>query len=265
MFANFHTHSTFSDGKNTPEQIIKHAIDMGCRAIGISDHGYTDFDIRYCMTDTDGYVKEITRLKELYKGQIEVYLGIEEDAFCLVDRSKFDYVIGSSHYLKVNGKCLPVDSNPECFAKCLKECDGDPVKLANAYYTPFCEYIRKRKPDVIGHFDLITKFDENEREFFDNKEYLALSEKYLASVLTTGCLVEVNTGAMARGFRKTPYPHENLLKLILRSGNGIVLSSDSHTANNLTFAFSETIKYLKDFGFKSLFTMSNGKFVENKI
>ena len=67
MIANFHTHTSFCDGKNTPEEIIKAAINKGFSAIGFSGHGYTDFDLRYCMKNTYEYIKEITRLKEKYK------------------------------------------------------------------------------------------------------------------------------------------------------------------------------------------------------
>ena len=98
MIANFHTHSSFCDGKNTPEEIILAAIDKGFYAIGFSGHGYTEFDLRYCLKDTNGYMLEIDRLKKKYAKNIQIFLGIEEDAFSPVERNNFDYIIGSSHY-----------------------------------------------------------------------------------------------------------------------------------------------------------------------
>ena len=53
MLANFHTHSTFSDGKDEPEEIIKYAIECGFDALGFSDHAFMDHDRRYCMKDTN--------------------------------------------------------------------------------------------------------------------------------------------------------------------------------------------------------------------
>ena len=75
MLANFHTHTTFSDGKNTPEEVILFAVENGFESLGFSDHGYTSYDERYCMKDTLGYIKEIKRLKEKYQDKIEIYLG----------------------------------------------------------------------------------------------------------------------------------------------------------------------------------------------
>ena len=95
MLTNYHTHSTFSDGKNTPEEIVCYAIEIGMTSIGFSDHCHTPFDTRYCMNDTSGYIREINRLKKVYGDKIQIYLGIEEDAHCCTNQQNFDYIIGS--------------------------------------------------------------------------------------------------------------------------------------------------------------------------
>ena len=57
---------------------------------------------------------------------------------------------------------------------------GATLSLAEAYYDAFCKYILKRKPDIIGHFDLLTKFDEMEAPLFlNNAEYIKLAVGYL--------------------------------------------------------------------------------------
>ena len=58
----FHIHSTFCDGRNTPEEIVLAALEKDFISIGFSGYGYTGFDLRYCMKDTDGYLTEIRRL-----------------------------------------------------------------------------------------------------------------------------------------------------------------------------------------------------------
>ena len=111
----YHIHSTFCHGENTPEEIVFAAIEQGMVSIGLSSHGYTGFDLRYCMQDAEGYIAEIRRLKEKYQDKIQIYLGVEEDISAPVDRSQFDYVIGSSHYLTLEGQYYPFDSNYDCF------------------------------------------------------------------------------------------------------------------------------------------------------
>ncbi|MBO7361393.1 MAG: hypothetical protein J6V48_09730, partial [Clostridia bacterium] len=39
--ADFHLHSLFSDGKNSPEEVVLAAIGKGMTAIGFSDHSWT--------------------------------------------------------------------------------------------------------------------------------------------------------------------------------------------------------------------------------
>ena len=266
MLSNLHTHSAFCDGVNTPEEIVKSAVERGFSSVGFSGHGYTDFDLRYCMKNTDGYIAEIRRLKQEYKNKIQVYLGIEEDAFCRVNRADFDYIIGSSHYFNIGDKYYPIDSDYDYFKECLKVYGSDIHTLANDYYSRFCDYINKRKPDIIGHFDLITKFDELDKSLFlEDKGYIQISEKYLKQALKADVLFEVNTGAISRGYRTTPYPNENLLHLIKKEGGRVILSSDSHSADTLDFGFSDAKKLLKDIGFEFVYTLYNNEFVKDYI
>lgn len=261
MIANFHTHTVFCDGKNTPEEVVVAAIERGFSAIGFSGHGYTDYDLRYCMQDMDGYIAQINRLKGKYQQQIEIYLGAEEDAFCPVDRAKFDYIIGSSHYLRAGGRYYPIDSGYDYLQQCIAACNGDSLAFAEAYYRDFCAYIQKRKPDIIGHFDLITKFDEKEQPLFLQTEaYHRIAETYIREAAKSGCVFEVNTGAMAKGLRTAPYPGENLLYVLKKLDAPLILSSDSHSIDTLDFGFGETKKFLKDIGFTHLFTIQDGAF-----
>lgn len=264
MLSNLHTHSVFCDGKNTLEEIVLEAIGKGFCSIGFSGHGYTAFDLRYCMQDTDGYMCEINRLKKKYNKEIEIYLGVEEDAFYPVKREDFDYIIGSSHYFLVDGQYYPIDSSYDYFKKCLPLFESNPALMAHAYYKPFCEYILKRKPDVVGHFDLITKFDElDDSLFLENQEYNKIAEEYMLYAAKSGCLFEVNTGAISRGFRTTPYPYNNLLQILRKNGNGVVLSSDSHEASTLSYGFEEAKKLLKDIGFNYTYILYKGEFIKD--
>jgi histidinol-phosphatase (PHP family) len=266
MLSNLHTHSSFCDGSNLPEEIVLAAIERGFSSIGFSGHGYTHFDLRYCMKNTEGYISEITRLQEKYRDKIQIYLGVEEDAFSLVDRAKFDYIIGSSHYFHKNDKYLPIDSSYDYFKKCLEEFNYDTLSLATSYYSSFCNYIKSRKPDIIGHFDLITKFDELDTSLFlKDEKYNRIAEGFILEAMSAGCIFEINTGAISRGYRTRPYPSENLLHTLKKSDSRITLSSDCHSADSLDFAFGETKKYLFDVGFRELYVLFDGHFIKEKI
>lgn len=263
MKANFHTHTTFCDGNDTPEEIVLAAMEKGFSAIGFSGHGYTPFDLSYCMKDSCGYIGQINQLKEKYKKEIQIYLGVEEDALAPVDRSKFDYIIGSSHYIHVDDRYYSVD---DYIKKCLAAFQQDTLAMAEAYYGVFCDYISRRKPDIIGHFDLITKFDEVESPaFLHDPAYCRVAEQAIARAAQSDCIFEVNTGAMARGLRTSAYPGKNLLYALKKCGARLILSSDSHSKDTLDFGFEETKEVLRDIGFTHLVTLYNGEFVDCAI
>ncbi len=262
MLSNFHTHSTFCDGNDTPEDMAKAAFEEGFDALGFSSHGYTRFDLSYCVKDEDGYVASVSALKQAYKGKMEIYLGTEEDAFAHVAREKYDYIIGSSHYLLTNKGILPIDLSAEQFEGCLAAFGNNTLALAESYYSAFCSYIRSRRPDIVGHFDLITKYDElNASRFLADPAYNAIAERYAALAAETGCIFEINMGAVARGIRTTPYPAANLISVLKKGGARFILSSDCHDKEKLAFAFDDAKAFLREAGVKEAVTLSGGEFI----
>lgn len=266
MLANFHTHTTFCDGKNTPEEMVLAALEKGFTAVGFSGHGTTAYDLRYCMRDMEGYIAEIERVRQRYKKDLRIYLGVEEDSWAPVDRGRFDYIIGSSHYLRVDEQYYPVDSSVDYLHRAIEAMGGDALAAAQAYFGALCDYIEWRKPDIIGHFDLLTKFDEQEHPLFlGDPAYMELARGFIRRAAQSGCVFEVNTGAMARGLRTSPYPCDELLYELKKCGARLILSSDSHSADTLDFAFEEVREMLMDIGFVKLITLTDNGFMEYAI
>lgn len=261
MLANFHTHTTFCDGKNTPEEMVLAAIEKGFQSIGFSGHVTTPYDLSYCMQDMEGYKAEIQRLKKQYQKEIQVYMGIEEDLYTLVNREEYDYLIGAMHYAKKGESYYSIDSGTEYIKECVELWDNNPMVFAEYYFRTYCDYILRRKPDIVGHFDLLTKYDEIiEPIFLDQEEYYEIAEKYLEKALESDCIFEINTGAMAKGYRKSPYPCERLLHVMKKHDTKIILSSDSHSVTTIDYKFDEMKCLLKDIGFREYYVIYNKEF-----
>lgn len=266
MLSNLHTHTTFCDGKSTAEETVVSAIKKGFVSLGFSGHAYTSFELTSCMKDEAGYINEINRLKKEYSDKIEIYLGTEEDAFALVDRSRYEYIIGSSHFLRLDGRILPIDLDPRCMERCLEAFGGNVEAIAESYYSTFADYLIARRPDVVGHFDLLTKYDEmGVSHFLGNPAHDRVAEHFIERVAKEGLLFEVNTGAIARGYRTAPYPAPNLLYKLRLLGAPVILTSDCHNADYLDCYFSETKMILKDIGFKEMTILCNQKFTNIPI
>ncbi|MGI6264263.1 MAG: histidinol-phosphatase [Acutalibacteraceae bacterium] len=239
--ADYHLHTAFSDGANTPEEMVKAALQKGMRRIGFSDHAHTPFDESYCMkpSDTDRYKQTIAQLRKEYRGRIEVLCGIEQDLYSDTPTDGYDFVIGSVHYLRVDGEYLPVDESPAILADGVRRrFDGDWYALCEAYYDAVGQVVEKTGAAVIGHFDLITKFNEGGRLFDEcHPRYAAAYRRALERLLPGGAVFEINTGAISRGWRTAAYPAPEILREIALGGGKVIMSSDAHSAAAVGFGF----------------------------
>ena len=113
-----HVHTTYCDGKNTPEEMVLSAIEKGLDTLGFSVHSYMDFDLSYCIQKEriEDYKNEINALKEKYRDKIEILCGVELDYLSVMDVSGFDYKIGSVHYVKTCDGYEAVDLDENAFS-----------------------------------------------------------------------------------------------------------------------------------------------------
>ena len=235
-----HMHTVFSDGKNTPEEMVQEAIRRGLDAVGISDHSSGD-PCGMTLEQVPAYKAEISRLKEKYGGQIRVLCGLERD-FLTDDFSEYDYIIGSVHWLRMpDGHRISIDWTAEKLREgAEKYFSGDMYALAEAYYEAVSRVVEVTKCDIIGHFDLITKFIEQDPAFdTQHPRYVQAWQKAADILLKTGKPFEVNTGAVSRGYRTEPYPSAEIRQYIREHGGTLVMSSDAHQKENIGFGFEK--------------------------
>lgn len=261
---NLHTHSTYCDGKNTLEEMVQGAIEKGFDSLGFSGHSYTSFWSEYCMTKegTEEYKKEIRRLQKKYGTAIDLFCGLELDRYSDGDRNGFDYTIGSVHSFKVDGKIIDFDQPAVIVKKIIQEYfSGDSLSYVKKYYETVSELPECGNIDFVGHFDLITKHQEKEMLFdADSSEYKKLALDALDTVASKIKLFEINSGAIARGYRSTPYPAVFLLEELKKRGCGIVITSDCHDYRYLDCHFTEMKSILKECGFKEHFILTKSGF-----
>ena len=143
----YHTHNTYCDGNSSIETMVEAASERKLEGIGISSHSPVPFDTYYALRieRLAEYRAEVLRLREVYAGRINVWLGLEVDYIpeCMdffreqVLPLGFDYLIGSVHYVgrEPGGAFWPIDESSERFAAGLAnqwECDVE--RMVNDYY-----------------------------------------------------------------------------------------------------------------------------------
>lgn len=254
MKTNYHTHTLYCDGKHSPRQIVLSAIEKGFSEIGFSEHAPIEFDPESGMAPDRvlPYIKEINDLKVEYKDKINILCGVERDIFCGDFPGEFDYVIGSVHYAELDGVHYVIDWKPEMLSEAAKAFGGF-IPLCERYYETVSRVADVTDCDIIGHIDLVTKFNEKHR-FFDEDD-----ERYKRAVLSAldalcpkDRIFEINTGAISRGHRTTPYPSPFILRELARRSARVILSSDSHDMSTIDCAFDEALALAKECGVKRI-------------
>ena len=249
-----HTHTHFCDGKDAPEVFVKKALELGYVSLGFSGHAPTYWDEAAMSKESlQQYIAEIQRLQQTYDGQIEILLGIEWGKLSDRDNFPYDYSIESVHGFKVGERLCFVDWSWEKVLPGIEEVfGGDVYAYTKAYYEACCTSYEKSTSQIAGHLDLVTKFNEKYPVMDPtDPRYLSAALEAADTAISRGLVLEVNTGAISRGYRTTPYPHPAILKYLLERNAPVVVTSDCHDARYLDCHYDETAELLRSIGFKS--------------
>ena len=266
---NLHIHTSYVDGKDSPESIIKEALKLGYDSIGFSEHSfikYSNYPHQLTPKDTELYVEEVRSLKEKYKNDIAVFCGLELDYYSQLDTTVFDYVIGSVHYLECASGIKTFDSGLEATKKYIREgFNGDGMRFAKKYFETLCGFCTGRI-DVVGHFDIISK-NNSLGNFFDasSREYLSYGFEAIHALKNKVKIFEVNSGAIARGYSSAPYPSKEFLNEFKLCGYLPIITSDCHDKSFLDCHYNESKELLKEAGFSSMAVLTQTGFEEAEI
>jgi histidinol-phosphatase (PHP family) len=274
-YFNYHTHTLYCDGWDTPETFIKEAINRNMSAIGFSSHAPLSIENDYCISENklDVYKTKIRNLQKKYHEQIDVFLGLEidyipgilDDFSVLQKQLALDYIIGSVHLVKEikSGNLWFIDGPEKNYIKGLSDIFQNNIKLAvQKYFEQVSEMISLQKPTIVGHIDKVKM--NNKGRFFSEDEpwYKDLLLQTLKVASNAGCIIEVNTRGIYRKRSGSLYPGIIALQEIYRLNIPVTVNSDSHKPDELTSYFPETMKILKNIGFKKI-KCFNGKIWED--
>ena len=264
-----HNHTCFADGIHTPRQMTDAAWEMGLSVFGISEHSPFPQDEEAGMKSSDvaNYARAMENCREAYRGRMEVLHGIEQDIYSPPPDCTYDYIIGSVHYVIHEGRYCCVDLSDRSVQQTLREVyHGDGLAFAEEYYATVAQVVRKTGCDIIGHFDLIMKFNEGNRLFdAGSRRYREAVMQAIEALLPEGKPFEINSGAVERGYRSTLYPEAWILRELYAHGAKILFSSDAHRKENICFGFDRAEELARNCGFTTVMVLENGIWQERPL
>ena len=261
-----HTHSILCDGKDTLEEMVLAAIEKGFDSIGFSGHSFMDIYAEFSMNEEKVaiYKAEIKRLQQVYGDRIRIYCGLEKDNYTSLSMEGYDYLIGSVHVVKHPQGLLFIDWTADRTRENIENVfGGDGIAYAKHYFQAVADLPNHGSFDILAHFDLLTKFNEKEPDLFDTtcEAYRAAATAAAESLVGKVKFFEVNTGAIGRGYRTTPYPDPYIIKEMKRLGFGAIISSDCHDRNFLDCGYEDAKRLLREAGFTEHYVLKDEGFM----
>lgn len=270
IIGDYHTHTTYCDGANTPEEMLSAAIEKGLKFYGFSSHAHLIYDESWNMSaqSQEKYIKEVLDLKEKYKDKITVLLGCEYDLLSDNDLSKFDYVIGSCHSIVKDGKYLSVDHSEATFNNSVNgSYYGDYYGFVRDYYELLSTAGDKKEFAFIGHFDLISKFNTDYKYFDeDDERYEKPMYTALEILAKSGKPLELNIKLSFGNPEKKCLPSTiKWLTAWKKLGGKVIINSDAHFASRIGLDFDKAKEVLKQIGYTSTLILTPNGFMEVAI
>lgn len=266
---NLHTHTVFDDGTASVMDMAQAALDAGLKSLGFSGHSplpYRDsWEIK--PGQMPAYLAAVDQAKEAFRGRLSIFSGLELDSASEFPEEPLDYVIGSIHHIIKDGQYLSIDYKPAVSRDILDvHFRGDRDAMAAAYFAQYEAIAQNPRVDIVGHFDLLSKFDEVTDLFDCNAPaYRDAAMAAMEVLLRADKIFEVNTGAMSRGYRTAPYPNKSLLQELYTRGGRVLVTSDSHATTTITHAFDAVEDMLLSIGFKEIWVLGDKGFEPWKI
>ena len=283
MLTDYHVHTEYSDDSEYPmEEVVKDAITLGLSEICFTDH--VDYGIKRDWDDPRGveyrrggpgepeqmpvvnvnypeYAAEFGRLKELYKDQITLKMGMEFGMQThtipqyekLFSSYPFDFIILSVHQVE----------DKEFWTQDFQR--GRTQEEYNLrYYEEMLALVQQyHHYSVLGHMDLISRYDN--AGAFPFERIRPIVTEILKTVIRDGKGIEINTSSYRYGLKDLT-PSADILRLYYELGGRIItIGSDSHRKEHLGAYLTETADVLKGLGYKEIYTFDRMRPISHKM
>ncbi|MDD4557300.1 MAG: PHP domain-containing protein [Alphaproteobacteria bacterium] len=271
----YHTHTVFSDGQNSIEEMLEKAVQVGYQEIGISDH----LIINECLDENGVFhrnplyqkhymyrndfvatkelvIAHLAKIKELAKKfPLKVYAGFEVDYFSydgweekfrnLIAGLEIDYMIIGNHY------CYDEQANKLLDAAAISNYSEDKAtqqRVIAWFFKNYQNAIQSGLFDFTAHLTYICRSGVCDVADYE-QEFVTLLEL----IKKQGMAIELNTAKsdVLAHFM----PNKFLLEKARDLDIPLVISDDCHNKDLMTAGYDVAEKYLIDLSYKNRWKM----------
>lgn len=264
----YHCHTNFSDGKNSLEEMVAKAKNLGFLHIGISDHLIVHKNIEQSpswpiMTSRSDshiykkdfqsalsdYQKHCEKIRKLSKEEnFKILVGFEVDFFTyngwleelkdFLSQIDYDYLISGNHFLFTND-CNTIYNIDKRLSSVI---DKPKIqKLIASHFNVIAKSAESGLFKFVAHLDYVRKMGT---EFCADSDFIKEKSTIVESLKKNGIATELST----KGLRKIGdfYPNEWFLKELTKNSVQMVISDDAHQVEELGIDFVKAEKKLAE-------------------
>jgi len=260
MLIDYHTHHVRCGHANgTLEEYVRRGVEIGLTQLGLSDHMpllHVDPATYYTgmampMDELPRYVEECLYLKDKYKQDIDIRIGLEGDYIegyeeqieRIVRAYPWDYVIGSVHFLG------------EWDISDFRQQHGWEGKQITDVYTQYYDAVQKAVKtgfyDYIGHLDVIKRFGQQ-----PETDVAELERATVDVIKQHDLAIELNASGLRMPCAEM-FPSRRILEYCFEQGVPLTIGSDAHQPERLGQYLDQAAALLKEIGYTQLATYKN--------
>jgi histidinol-phosphatase (PHP family) len=258
-----HIHTPFCPhgSADSLDQYVEQAIQSGFKQISFTEHaplpsGFTDptpqRDSAIQLADLERYLADITAVKEKYKRDLAIQIGLEVDyiegyekktkAFLDEYGPHLDDSLLSVHFLKKDFTYYCLDYSEDVFAEMIEDF-GSVEAVYKAYFETVLSSIEydlgKYKPKRIGHITLVHKFQQ---KFPCSGDFRADIVHLLERISQFDLQLDYNAAGLFKPLCQEAYPPQWVVEEAKKKKIPLIYGSDAHRATDLGQGFSELFK-----------------------
>lgn len=249
MNSNYHTHSEYcGHAGGTLEDYINKACSLGLSNLGFSEHAPfpgDPFGMRMNFNTMPEYVRELTTLREKYKNQINLYIGLEIEyleayasyyPLLFADYGVEYLIMGQHFFMSPDKKCYNLYDNSFPSEYLIEHAKNMVKGMETGYFQyiahPDLMFIRDYGMDANCKKAISTLIEGSEKGHF---------------------ILELNANGFRRGKNqysegmRYPYPLDAFWQEVSKTDIPVIIGADSHSLSNICDEYTD---YAKEYALK---------------
>lgn len=244
--ANVDRYRAAADQAGIAELGVSEHIHRFRQALAIWDHPMW---INNATDDLDAYVDFVSKQTDLRLGiEMDYLAGREAEIGATLGQYKWDYVVGSVHFLGDGALDYDVFD--------IWDLVSDAEDVWQCYFDAVAASARTGLYDIIAHPDLVKYWgDKRPKPAGDLRRFY---EPVVAAFVDADVAVELSTAGLRKPVGEV-YPAPEFLAMCVEANVPVALSSDAHIPEHIGFAYGDAVNILREYGVEEIAVFADRK------